>query len=226
MVQRGRPDGNEFFPGNAKRAPAVPRRDRERGAAGLPSRARTEVEGAPASARTQPSRGDRPLHAGGGAVRLSLGRGRGARTRRSTLDPASPPRAVGRPQTWRTPAGGKRVGPAEEPSRRGRAGRRGSCAVPPRSPSPRWRQPRRSSPPPDRGTMTAMAHRPDSPSRVKAVPSLLCLSTFRFFLPPALCLWRFMAPSRSFVSAFWQPAGPSADLTSTCSSLRFALAPQ
>lgn len=117
-------------------------------------------------------------------------------------------------------------GPAEEPSRRGRAGRRGSCAVPPRSPSPRWRQPRRSSPPPDRGTMTAMAHRPDSPSRVKAVPSLLCLSTFRFFLPPALCLWRFIAPSRSFVSAFWQPAGPSADLTSTCSSLRFALAPQ
>lgn len=110
MVQRGRPDGNEFFPGNTKRAPAVPRRDRERGAAGLPSRARTEVEGAPASARTQPSRGDRPLHAGGGAVRLSLGRGRGARTRRSTLDPASPPRAVGRPQTWRTPAGGKRAG--------------------------------------------------------------------------------------------------------------------
>lgn len=110
MVQRGRPDGNEFFPGNTKRAPAVPRRDRERGAAGLPSRARTEVEGAPASARTQPSRGDRPLHAGGGAVRLWLGRGRGARTRRSTLDPASPPRAVGRPQTWRTPAGGKRAG--------------------------------------------------------------------------------------------------------------------
>lgn len=80
MVQRGRPDGNEFFPGNTKRAPAVPRRDRERGAAGLPSRARTEVEGAPASACAQPSRGDRPLHAGGGAVRLWLGRGRGART--------------------------------------------------------------------------------------------------------------------------------------------------
>lgn len=95
------------------------------------------------------------FHAGGGAVGLSLGRGRGVRTRRSTPDPAPPPRAVGRPQSWRTREGGKRavrsraqgsVSSGERCRARqrdppGGVGRCGSCTAPLCSPLPRWRQP-------------------------------------------------------------------------------------
>lgn len=136
MVHRGRPDGNEFFPGNTKRAPAVHRRDRQRRVAGLPSRTRAEVAGEPASAHAQPSRGDQ-------LPRRRRSRGTVAGTRQRSTDPPLHARSRtastgcwtaadmanqrGREESGPEPGSGlgeqrgALPGPAEGSSRRGRA---------------------------------------------------------------------------------------------------------
>lgn len=116
-------------------------------------------------------------------------------------------------------------GPAEEPSRRGQAGRRDSCAASPCSPSPRVEAASALAPSPRPRDNDSHGSLPLQPFQGKS-GSLSAVLLNLSFLPASLSLSPALYSTEPFISVFWQLTGPSADPISTCSSLRFPLVPQ